>query len=68
MQPVKNNNWMTVVSEEQDELNEKIVQTIVYKLGYTDNEVRKYVRKDKNSFVGVLYFKLLNDLTQNNNF
>jgi len=29
MQPVKNNNWMTVVSEEQDELNEKIVQTIV---------------------------------------
>lgn len=68
MQPVKNNNWMTVVSEEQDELNEKIVQTIVQKLGYTDNEVRKYVRKDKNSFVGVLYFKLLNDLTQNNNF
>jgi hypothetical protein len=23
--------------------------------------VRKYVLKDKNSFVGVLYFKLLND-------
>ena len=31
------------------------------KLGYTDSEVRKYVRKDKNSFVGVLYHKLLND-------
>ncbi len=63
MQPVKTNNWMTVVSEEQDDLNEKIVQTIVQKLGYTDSEVRKYVRKDKNSFVGVLYYKLLNDLT-----
>ncbi len=59
---------MTVVSEEPYELNEKIVQTIVQKLGYTDSEVRKYVRKDKNSFVGVLYFKLLNDLAQNNNF
>lgn len=46
---------------EDDELNEKIVQTIVTKLGYTDSEVRKYVRKDKNSFVGVLYHKLLND-------
>ncbi len=31
------------------------------KLGYTDTEVRKYVKKDKNSFVGVLYHKLLND-------
>ena len=31
------------------------------RLGYTDAEVRKYVLKDKNSFVGVLYFKLLND-------
>jgi hypothetical protein len=46
---------------EDEELNEKIVQTIVTKLGYTDAEVRKYVRKDKNSFVGVLYHKLLND-------
>jgi hypothetical protein len=33
----------------------------VTRLGYTDAEVRKYVLKDKNSFVGVLYFKLLND-------
>lgn len=31
------------------------------KLGYTESEVRKYVRKDKNSFVGVLYHKLLKD-------
>jgi len=46
---------------EDEELNEKIVQTIVTKLGYTDAEVRKYVRKDKNSFVGVLYHKLLSD-------
>lgn len=37
------------------ELNEKVVQTIVTKLGYTENEVRKYVLNDKNSFVGVLY-------------
>jgi hypothetical protein len=37
------------------ELNENVVNTIVNKLGYTDNEVRKYVLNDKNSFVGVLY-------------
>jgi len=52
---------MTNANVEGEELNEKIVQTIVTKLGYTDSEVRKYVRKDKNSFVGVLYQKLLND-------
>lgn len=34
---------------------------IVTRLGYTDTEVRRYVRKDKNSFVGVLYNKLLAD-------
>lgn len=53
---VKQNNWV-----DDEQLNEKIVQTIVTKLGYTDSEVRKYVRKDKNSFVGVLYAKLLNE-------
>ena len=53
----KQNNWVN----SDDQLNEKIIQTIVTKLGYTDSEVRKYVRKDKNSFVGVLYHKLLND-------
>ena len=31
------------------------------KLGYTEDEVRKYVETDKNSFVGVLYQKLLDD-------
>jgi len=36
-------------------LDERVVQTIVQKLGYTDDEVRKYVATDKNSFVGVLY-------------
>ena len=36
-------------------LDEKVVQTIVSKLGYTEEEVRKYVTTDKNSFVGVLY-------------
>jgi len=43
------------------ELNENVVNTIVNKLGYTDNEVRKYVLNDKNSFVGVLYQKLVDD-------
>ena len=36
-------------------LDEKVVQTIVTKLGYTEDEVKKYVTTDKNSFVGVLY-------------
>lgn len=43
------------------ELNEKVVQTIVTKLGYSESEVRKYVLNDKNSFVGVLYQKLVDD-------
>ena len=38
-----------------DELNEKIVQNIVTKLGYSESEVRNYVLHDQNSFVGVLY-------------
>ena len=37
------------------------MKTIVSKLGYTEEEVRKYVMTDKNSFVGVLYQKLLED-------
>ena len=57
---LKQNNWV-VPSHQGDELDEKIVQIIVARLGYTDAEVRKYVRKDKNSFVGVLYHKLVND-------
>ena len=44
-----------------DCLDEKVVQTIVQKLGYTEQEVRKYVATDKNSFVGVLYQKLVDD-------
>jgi len=43
------------------ELNDKVVNTIVNKLGYTESEVRKYVLNDKNSFVGVLYQKLVDD-------
>lgn len=43
------------------ELNDKVVSTIVNKLGYTESEVRKYVLNDKNSFVGVLYQKLVDD-------
>jgi len=43
------------------ELNEKVANTIVNKLGYTESEVRKYVLNDKNSFVGVLYQKLVDD-------
>ena len=44
-----------------DELNEKIVQNIVTKLGYSESEVRNYVHHDQNSFVGVLYQKLFDD-------
>ena len=45
----------------KDRLDEKIVQTIVQKLGYTEDEIRRYVLTDKNSFVGVLYQKLVDD-------
>jgi len=45
----------------QDELNEKIIQNIVTKLGYSDSEVRNYVLHDQHSFVGVLYQKLFDD-------
>ena len=45
-------------------LDERVVSTIVQKLGYTEDEVRNYVTKDKNSFVGVLYFKLVEDQTE----
>jgi|LauGreDrversion4_2_1035121.scaffolds.fasta_scaffold439680_1 hypothetical protein len=59
-QQPKVNNWMGD-SDGIIELNENVVNTIVNKLGYTDNEVRKYVLNDKNSFVGVLYQKLVDD-------
>jgi hypothetical protein len=42
-------------------LDKKVVETITSKLGYTHEEVVKYVTHDKNSFVGVLYQKLLED-------
>lgn len=54
------NNWISE-SDNIIELNDKVVHTIVNKLGYTENEVRKYVLNDKNSFVGVLYQKLVDD-------
>jgi len=38
------------------------VTTIVTKLGYSKDEIYKYVTTDKNSFVGVLYHKLVEDL------
>jgi len=47
--------------DEEPGMNEKVVQTIVTKLGYTADEVRNYVVNDKNSFVGVLYQKLVDD-------
>ena len=34
---------------------------IVQKLGYSEDEVKRYVKNDPNSFVGVLYQKLLDD-------
>jgi len=39
----------------------KIVQIIVDKLGYAPDEVQRFVHTDANSFVGVLYQKLLDD-------
>jgi hypothetical protein len=40
-----------------DELDESIIQSIVTKLGYTSEEVKRYVREE-NSFVSVLYSKI----------
>jgi hypothetical protein len=37
------------------------VQAIVAKLGYSEEEVCNYVKTDRNSFVGVLYQKFLDD-------
>ena len=34
---------------------------IVQKLGYNESEVKKFVKTDPNSFVGVLYSKLIDD-------
>ena len=45
----------------KEQLDDKVVQTIVQKLGYTEDEIRRYVLTDKNSFVGVLYQKLYDD-------
>lgn len=36
-------------------IEQKIVSMIVHKLGYSEEDVRKYIRNDPNSFVGVLY-------------
>lgn len=50
----------------QDESNifdDTIIQTIVSKLGYSPDEVKKYI-KEENSFVGVLYNKILEEQTQ----
>ncbi len=41
-------------------MEDSIIQTIVTKLGYTTDEVKRYV-KDENSFVSVLYHKLVEE-------
>lgn len=41
-------------------LDESIIQTIVTKLGYTTEDVKRYVREE-NSFVSVLYHKLMDE-------
>jgi hypothetical protein len=41
-------------------LDESIIQTIVSKLGYTAEDVKRYV-KEENSFVSVLYHKLMDE-------
>lgn len=70
-QPPKMNNWLENSQKllqtqylnraPKEQLDEKVVQTIVQKLGYTEDEIRRYVLTDKNSFVGVLYQKLYDD-------
>lgn len=47
-------------------LDEQIIQTIVSKLGYTSDDVRRYV-KEENSFVSVLYHKLMEEQGLKNN-
>ena len=44
---------------------ESIIQTIVTKLGYTADEVRKHVR-DESSFVSVLYHKIKEEQSKAN--
>jgi hypothetical protein len=46
--------------QNDDLLDDKLIQAIVNKLGYSSEDVRKYV-KEENSFVSVLYNKLLED-------
>lgn len=41
-------------------LDEQIIQTIVVRLGYTVEEVRKYAMIE-NSFINVLYNKIQNE-------
>lgn len=48
------------MQDEPSTLEESIIQTIVTKLGYTSEEIRRYV-KDENSFVSVLYHKLIEE-------
>jgi hypothetical protein len=48
-------------SSKSKQIDWKIVQIIVDKLGYAPEEVERFVIHDSNSFVGVLYQKLLDD-------
>ena len=51
---------MQINCDKTDGLDESIIQTIVNKLGYTADDVRKFV-KEENSFVSVLYHKLIEE-------
>lgn len=58
----KLNTWVEKSSNcGESVLNLRIVSMIVQKLGYSEEEVKRYVKNDPNSFVGVLYQKLLDD-------
>lgn len=60
-----NLNWMKQDQDQnhiqqQNQYDDSILNTIVAKLGYTLDEVKKHL-KEENSFVSVLYSKLLDE-------
>lgn len=42
----------------QKQIDQDVVQAIVHKLGYTAEEVKRWVQKDDQNYVAILYNKL----------
>lgn len=45
----------------QKELDSNIVQAIVKKLGYTEKDVKYYVRNEPRGYVATIYNKMIED-------